>query len=126
MGIGCVLLSGSTLISGEVDSFWVLAGAQVFLGVFTTSFSAPAFSLLTDFFPANIRSYVNSILLSSSNFGSCLSSLSLLIIKKFGWREDFEITGWIGIFLGITLLAVVPEPERGGFDKTKKPESVPQ
>jgi MFS family permease len=37
LGIGCVLWSSTTLISGEVDSFWVFFGARVLLGVFTAS-----------------------------------------------------------------------------------------
>ena len=37
LGTGCVLWSSTTLIAGEVDAFWVFAGARVLLGVFTAS-----------------------------------------------------------------------------------------
>ena len=113
LGIGCVLWSSTTLISGEIDSFWVFVSARVLLGVFTASCQAPALSLIRDYFPPGRRSFVNSIYSTSTYFGACLSSLSVLFIKNYGWREDYDITGAIGIFLGVVLLFTVQEPERG-------------
>ena len=107
LGIGCVLWSSTTLISGEIDSFWVFASARVLLGVFSSTDKAPALSLIRDFFPPNRRSIVNSIYSSSSYFGACLSSLSVIFIKNYGWREDYKITGGIGILLGVLLLFTV-------------------
>lgn len=113
LGIGCVLWSSTTFISGQVDSFWVFVCARVLLGVFSASCQAPALSLIRDFFPPKRRSIVNSIYSSSTYFGACLSSLSVIFIKNYGWREDYAITGGIGIFLGVFLLFTVQEPERG-------------
>jgi MFS family permease len=107
LGIGCVLWSSTTLISGEVDSFWVFVGARVFLGVFTASCQAPALSLIRDYFPPNKRSTVNSIYSASTYLGAGLSSLSVIFIKNYGWREDYDITGGIGILLGFILLFTV-------------------
>jgi hypothetical protein len=57
--------------------------------------------------------------------GGALSSLSVLFIKNYGWREDYDITGGIGILAGILLLLVVQEPERGKLDaKPTKPVLV--
>ena len=49
--------------------------------------------------------------------GVSLASLSILFIKKFGWREDYDLTGVFGILFGILCLTVIKEPERGRFDK---------
>lgn len=49
--------------------------------------------------------------------GASFASLSVLLIEQVGWREDYEIFGVLGIVIGVILLTVLQEPERGRFDK---------
>ena len=107
LGLACILWSSTTLVSGEIDSFGIFVVARVLLGVFTSACQAPALSLIRDFFPQNYRSTANSIYAFSVYLGGSLSSLSVIFIKYYGWREDFEVTGTIGILIGILLLLVV-------------------
>jgi sugar phosphate permease len=85
----------------------------VSFGVFTSSCNPPALSLLRDYFPKNFRSTANSVFLFGVYVGGSLSSLSVLFIKEYGWRNDFEITGFVGIVTALILLAFLEEPVRG-------------
>ena len=113
IGLACLLWSGTTLVQGEVDDFYTFAAMRVLFGVFVSAANAPAYSIIRDMFPPNYRSRANSFLSFASYLGGCLSSLSILFIQKFGWREDYDITGLIGIILGIACLFYIAEPKRG-------------
>ena len=117
LGVAGILWSSTTLISGEVDNFYVFIGMRVLFGMFSAAANPPAFSLIRDFFPPNYRSTANSVYAFSHYGGVCLASLSILFIKKYGWREDYDLTGVFGILFGILCLTVIKEPERGRFDK---------
>ena len=105
--VGCasILWSMTTFAAGYVDSFEVFSLMRVLLGVFTAACIPPAVSLIRDYFPPNYRSQANSIFLASDYVGCCISSLSILFIKNYGWREDYEITGLFGIIAGVATLA---------------------
>jgi hypothetical protein len=49
--------------------------------------------------------------------GCSLSSVSVLLIKEFGWRADYEITAFFGAVVGILTLVFLEDPERGRFEK---------
>lgn len=104
IGIASILWSLTTFLSGEIDSFETFAIMRVLLGVFTAACIPPAVSLIRDYFPPAYRSQANSVFLASDYVGCCISSLSILFIKNFGWREDYEITGIFGILAGAATL----------------------
>ena len=43
--------------------------------------------------------------------------MSVLVIEQFGWRVQYDLSGFFGIFLGLLVLFVLEEPERGQFDE---------
>ena len=106
-GLACILWSSTTLIQGEVDSFSTFALMRFLFGVFGSAANAPAYSLTREFFPPNYITTANSILALSVYFGGCISSLSIIFIRNFGWREDYNLTGLIGIVLGIACLTYI-------------------
>jgi MFS family permease len=103
----------STFASGEIENFGVFVALRVAFGIFTSSCNPPALSLLRDYFPKNYRSTVNSVFLFGVYLGGCLSSLSVLFIKEYGWRADYEITGLVGLVSAIIILLFLEEPKRG-------------
>ena len=107
LGVAGILWSLSTYLSGSVDSFEVFVVMRVLLGVFTAACNPPAISLIRDYFPPSFRSQANSVFLASDYLGCCISSLSILIIKNLGWRQDYELTGIFGIISGVLLLTVL-------------------
>lgn len=101
------------MVSGATDSFLVFASMRTLLGIFSSAANPPAIGLLRDYFPPSFRSTANVAYIGSVYIGGCLASASLLIVQRVGWREAYEIFGVAGIVLGIALLTVLEEPERG-------------
>ena len=80
------------------------------------------FSLVSDYVHPNNRSLANSILNSAAYVGIALSSLTILMIDKIGWRQSFNVMGIAGMILGVATLLFVKEPERGVFHPKKEKE----
>ena len=116
LGIVSILWSITTVISGSVDSFTVFATMRVLLGVIESANNPLAYSLIRDYFPPEYRSTANSILTSSIYIGGAISSLSILLIQNYGWRNDYVITGVVGILFGFMAILFLQEPERGKYD----------
>lgn len=113
LGILSIVWSMTTVISGSTHSFLVFASMRVLLGVFESANNPLAYSLIRDLFPPDNRSTAQSVYMSSIYFGGALSSLSILLIQKIGWRGDYELTGAIGVLAGLLCLFILNEPTRG-------------
>ena len=70
-----------------------------------------AFSLVSDFFPADRRTTANSILSVANYIGIGLSSLSIILIKNVGWRKAYLAMGVLGL-LGSLGLIPFKNPKR--------------
>jgi MFS family permease len=122
LGICCIIWSLSTVTSGLVNSFGVLFIMRFILGAFQSAQTPTSLTLLSDYFPKNKRSTVNSILNSGVYIGSALSSFSIITIGQYGWRSTFALMGGIGVAIGTAILLFMKEPERGRFDTESKIE----
>ena len=110
VGIVCMLWSATTFAMGYFESYSVFIGCRVLLGVFESFFNPLAYSLIRDYFPASQRATANSIFASGVYTGQGASSLSILLISNYGWRNDFLITGSIGMILGVLPILILKEP----------------
>mmetsp|Transcript_8896 Transcript_8896/g.15092 ORF Transcript_8896/g.15092 Transcript_8896/m.15092 type:complete len:165 (+) Transcript_8896:936-1430(+) len=107
----CMALTAATMgVAGFVDSFAALAASRFVLGAVSSAFNPLSFSLLTEYFPPEKRATANSILQSGNYIGWGLSSISILLIKSFGWRSTFGILGGIALSVGIACILFVKEP----------------
>jgi MFS family permease len=70
-----------------------------------------SYSIIQCWFPPFKRSSANSIFNSSVFIGAGISSLNLIAVKEFGWREVYEYMGIIGILTGIFGLIFIYKPE---------------
>lgn len=86
------------------------------LGGFESACNPASYSIIADYFPVAYRSTANAIETSGSYVGGGLASLSIIIIKKYGWRVMYQILGGVGIAMGLATLVLVKEPGRGVFD----------
>lgn len=87
----------SSLMTGVVDSFPVLVAMRIVHAV-CFSMTIPLISTLVHrFFPRDYRGRANSILYSANYIGTAISSLSILVIGLFGWRNIYNIMGIFGI-----------------------------
>ena len=87
------LLAAVTLIAGLsmsatgwVDSILVLAVMRMVHAAANSVTNPLLYSITADYFPRNRRGLANSILQSANNIGIAMSSLSIIIIQKYGWR----------------------------------------
>jgi MFS family permease len=71
-------------------------------------------TLIHKYFPRGYRGRANSILYSANYVGTAISSLSILLISKFGWRNIYNIMGGFGIFVAViaNLLLITKKPSK--------------
>lgn len=101
----------SSIITGVVDSFPVLM-AMRFVHGFCFSMTIPLIATLVHrFFPRDYRGRANSILYSANYIGTAISSLSILLIGLFGWRNIYNIMGICGISIAIITTILLKKKE---------------
>ena len=66
-------------------SFTVLAFMRIIHGCLNSASNPLSFSLIADYFPPDKRSTANSIIQAGNYIGVGVSSISILLISKFGW-----------------------------------------
>jgi len=115
LGLVIILASATMGISGTVNSFFVLSAMRVFHGMLNSSSNPLSFSLIADYFPPDKRATANSIIQAGNYIGVGVSSLSILLISKFGWRTCYMIMCGLGTVFGLATMALVKEPERGRY-----------
>jgi MFS family permease len=115
LGLVIILASATMGISGAVNSFFVLSVMRVFHGMLNSSSNPLSFSLIADYFPPDKRATANSIIQAGNYIGVGVSSLSILLISKFGWRTCYMIMCGLGTVFGLATMALIKEPERGRY-----------
>jgi MFS family permease len=117
MTIALTVWSGMTAMCGLANNFWQLFAARLGVGVGEAGGVAPAYSLISDFFPPHQRARALSIYSFGIPIGSTLGIIfGGYIASKIDWRYAFFIVGIAGIILAPIFRMTVREPERGRFD----------
>ena len=86
------------------------------LGFFEAFCGPPAYSLIVDYFPPEVRTTANAMYAFGIYVGSALSSMINVMISLVGWRWAYAITGFVGIVIGILILLIVRDPVRGKYE----------
>jgi len=126
VGIACILWSTCTLLSGIIDSFYILFAMRFLLGFFESAFNPAAYGIIADYFHPSYRTTANSIFNLGIYLGGALSSISILLISGIGWRGTYDIIGFIGIGSGVLGLFFIIEPKRGKFEAKKTTNATVQ
>jgi MFS family permease len=92
------ILSSFQFAFGMFDSFALYMTLKVVSQALAAAISPIGFSILADYFPADQRTTANSILSSAKVVGIALSSISILLIQKIGWRASYLTIGGVGLF----------------------------
>jgi len=112
-----VVWSGMTAVCGMAQNFWQLFLARVGVGIGEAGGVAPAYSLISDFFPPNQRARALSVYSFGIPIGSALGIVfGGIIATLVDWRFAFLVVGLAGIAVAPIFRATVREPARGGFD----------
>ena len=126
MTVALTIWSGMTAACGLAQNFWQLFLARLGVGVGEAGGVAPAYSLISDYFPSGQRARALSVYSFGIPIGSALGIVfGGLIASKVDWRYAFFAVGLAGLIIAPVFKLTVAEPERGRFDKGGAATAVP-
>lgn len=109
--------SAMTAACGFAQNFLQLFLARLGVGVGEAGGVAPAYSLISDYFPPEKRARALSIYSFGIPIGSALGILLGGVLTTYlGWRSAFFIVGLAGLAIAPIFRLTMREPKRGGFD----------
>jgi sugar phosphate permease len=117
MTVALALWSGFTMVCGLASGFWSLFLARVGVGFGEAGGVAPAYSLVSDYFPKAQRARA----LAAYSFGIPVGSAAGILFGGLmaayvNWRWAFFVVGGAGVLLAPIFKLVVRDPVRGAFD----------
>ncbi len=117
MTISLTLWSGFTALCGVATNFTQLFLARLGVGVGEAGGTAPAYALISDFFPQHQRARALGVYSFGVPIGSALGlMLGGYIASQIDWRTAFIVVGIAGIAIAPIFRLTVREPKRGQFD----------
>jgi len=117
MTAALTIWSGMTAACGLATNFWQLFMARLGVGVGEAGGVAPAYSLISDYFPSHQRARALSVYSFGIPIGSALGILfGGYIASKIDWRFAFFAVGIAGILVAPIFKLTVAEPPRGQYD----------
>lgn len=117
MTAALTMWSGFTMACGLASGFWSLFLARVGVGFGEAGGVAPAYSLVSDYFPKSQRARALAAYSFGIPIGSALGILfGGLIAARMNWRVAFFVVGGAGVLLAPIFKLVVKDPVRGGLD----------
>ena len=116
LAFAAMLWSVTSLTTAVSQNYGEVAASRMMLGFFEAFCGPPAYSLIVDYFPPEVRTTANAIYAFGIYVGNALSSMIIVLISTVGWRWAYVITGFIGIFIGLLVLLLIKDPIRGRFE----------
>ena len=111
-----MLWSVTCITTAISQTYAEVAVSRMMLGFFEAFCGPPAYSLIVDYFPPEIRTTANAVYAFGIYVGSALSSIIIIMISELGWRWAYAITGFIGIGIGLLALLIIRDPVRGRYE----------
>lgn len=122
IGVGLVVWSVFSGLTGFAADFWTLFFCRLMVGVGEATLGPAAISLLSDYFPPTKRATVTSIYSMGIAVGAGLAAfLGGWIGLNYGWRWAFYLLGFPGIVIAL-LVFVLREPARSRDAKQTEAE----
>jgi MFS family permease len=117
MTIALALWSAMTAVCGLAQNFTQLFLARLGVGVGEAGGVAPAYSLISDYFPPEKRARALAIYSFGIPIGSALGILlGGVLTSILDWRQAFIIVGVAGLLIAPVFRLTMKEPPRGRFD----------
>jgi len=126
MTAALAIWSAMTAASGLATNFWQLFAARLGVGVGEAGGVAPAYSLISDYFPPDQRARALSVYSFGIPIGSAIGIVfGGVIASLINWRYAFFIVGLAGIVLAPIFRLTIKEPPRGRFDRERAAVAAP-
>ncbi|NNU16152.1 MFS transporter [Parvularcula sp. ZS-1/3] len=117
MTVALTVWSAFTMVCGVANSYGQLFLARLGVGVGEAGGVAPAYSLISDYFPPQQRSRALAVYSFGIPIGSALGIiLGGVLTAYFDWRIAFFVVGGAGVLLAPIFKLTVREPVRGRYD----------
>jgi MFS family permease len=117
MTAALTLWSGFTALCGFAGGFSALFLARMGVGIGEAGGVAPAYSMLSDYFPKHQRARALAAYAFGIPLGTAAGTLvGGLLAVHFGWRTAFIAVGLLGVALAPIFRLIVKDPRRGGAD----------
>ena len=121
IGIGVILWSAFTAISGFAKNFFTLAAPRLFIGVGESTITPTTMSILSDRYEQKRLGFAAGFYYLGVPVGVGISLLIAGYLEPtIGWRGCFYLLGVIGLVLGFLMLFVKDSPRK---NISNKPES---
>ncbi len=115
--IALTVWSAMTAICGLAQNFIQLFLARLGVGVGEAGGTAPAYSLIADYFPPHQRARALSVYSFGIPIGSALGILlGGILTSLLDWRAAFIIVGLMGVAIAPIFRLTMREPKRGRYD----------
>ncbi|MEO1202746.1 MAG: MFS transporter, partial [Pseudomonadota bacterium] len=125
MTIALTIWSAMTAVCGLAQNFWQLFLARLGVGVGEAGGVAPAYSLVSDYFPPEQRGRALSVYSFGIPIGSALGIFfGGYIATHIDWRYAFFVVGIAGILIAPVFKLTVAEPPRGQYDDSQAVQSA--
>ncbi len=111
--IGTVTWSAITWMTAFVGNFPQLVAARASMSFAEGCFNPSSYALITDTVPKRRHGLVLGLLSLTYPVGTAAALVIASIIGSARWRQPFLMYGLIGIVLGLLVLWIVREPQRG-------------
>jgi multidrug resistance protein len=111
---GLVFWSLITLCTALSQNYWHLVALRGLQGLGEAFFFPAAMSMISDYHGRDTRSRAMAINQSGVYAGTVAGGgLAGLLAQWYGWRSSFYVLGALGTVLGLALLLLLKEPQRG-------------
>jgi len=125
MTIALGLWSLMTAVCGMITTPVQLFFARMGVGVGEAGGVAPAYSIVSDYFPPEQRARALAVYSFGIPIGSAVGIVfGGVVVTLLDWRAAFIIIGLAGLVLAPIFRMTMREPERGRFDDGPKPTPV--
>jgi MFS family permease len=126
MTVALTVWSGFTAACGLAQNFSQLFLARMGVGVGEAGGVAPAYSLISDYFPKESRARA----LAAYSFGIPIGSAAGilfggLLAAAIDWRAAFVVVGLSGVLLAPLFRMTVKDPVRGRYDRPAEASPIP-
>lgn len=120
IAIGAILWSAMTWLTAFVVSFPQLLAARASMSFAEGCFNPSSYALLTDTFPKRRHGLVLGLMSLTYPVGTAAALVVAAVIGTDRWRQPFVIYGVTGLLLGLAVLVLVREPQRGATEESVK------
>lgn len=109
-----------TALAGLAVGFWTLALCRVGVGMGEAGGSPPSHSLISDYFPMEVRAKALAVYAAGTQVGVSFGwLLGGWLFLWLGWRMTFVAVGLPGLALALLIWTTIRDPERGGMEKVE-------